>query len=273
MSEEFAFREGTNDEVMFRHLATHNEYELPDQFEKDATIVDIGLHIGGFAHLALSRGARRLYGFEAEAGNFSSARHNLAKFGDRAILANKAVWRSDRPVDHLNLSYSADPPNTGANSVIWDSANGPAVEAVSLDDVLLQASDGGRRRVTLLKIDCEGSEFPILLTAQRLDMVDRIAGEFHEYGCPRNPKPIGENAKVLGVEAFTVETLVAALERAGFAVNWHRHDDSFLGLFFAERRDAPAPPAPRSFWRRLTARAPHFARPQRSGRESPRTSR
>jgi FkbM family methyltransferase len=269
MSDGFAFRPGTNDEAMFRHLTTHNEYEIPERFEPDQIVVDIGLHIGGFSFLALSRGARRVVGFEAEPGNAACARQNLARFGDRAEVIPKAVWRSDRPAGRLNLTLSDDAPNTGGNSVLWESP-GPGVEAVALDDALLQITDGGRRRVNLLKIDCEGSEFPILLTARRLDLVDRIAGEFHEIGNARNPRVIPEHARVDGVPAFTVEALAAALERAGFTVRWRRHEDSFLGLFFAERAEPPRP-AParagrlRNLWHAIAAKAPHFTRRARTG--------
>lgn len=264
----FAFRPGTNDEAMFRHIVTHNEYDLPERFRGDETIVDVGVHIGGFSYLALSRGAGRVIGYEAEPGNVACARRNLAEFGDRAVVHHRAVWRSDRPATRLHLTLSDDPPNTGGNSVVWESA-GPGVEAVGLDTLLEQATDGGRGRVALLKIDCEGSEFPILLTARRLDRIDRIAGEFHEYGCPRNPQVIPEHARVDGVPEFTVEALVAGLERAGFHVTWRRHEDSFLGLFFAERPASASPRTAtggrlRALWTAL--RPPHFGRRERTPR-------
>jgi FkbM family methyltransferase len=266
----FAFRPGTHDEAMFRHIVTHNEYELPDRFAGDETVVDIGVHIGGFSYLALSRGARRVLGFEAEAGNAACARRNLAEFGPRAEVRHRAVWRSDRPATRLHVTLSDDAPNTGGTSVVWESS-GPGVATVGLDEVLLEATDGGKGRVALLKIDCEGSEFPILLTARRLDLIDRIAGEFHEYGCPRNPQVIPEHARIDGVREFTVETLVAALERAGFRVTWHRHDESPLGLFFAER---PAPARIgaggrlRAIWSAL--RGPHAGRRTKNPERTPR---
>lgn len=259
----FAFRPGTNDEAMFRHIVTHNEYQLPERFNGDETVVDVGVHIGGFSYLALSRGAGRVIGFEAEPGNVACARRNLAEFGDRAVVHHRAVWRSDRPAGRLHVTLSDDPPNTGGNSVVWESS-GPGVDTIGLDDVLLEATDGGRRRVALLKIDCEGSEFPILLTARRLDLIDRIAGEFHEYGCPRNPQAIPDGARVEGVPQFTVEALLDCLRRAGFDVTWHRHEDSFLGLFFADRPERPAAPGTarggrlRALWTAL--RPPHLGR-------------
>jgi FkbM family methyltransferase len=242
VNQPFVFRPGTNDEAMFHHLITHNEYRLPDQFDPQDIIVDVGVHIGGFSYSALSRGARRVHGFEAEPSNCESARHNLREFGDRATIHNKAVWRSDRPAGALHLCYSSDQANTGGGSVFWDS-KGVDIPSVPFDEVLLEITDGGKRRISLLKIDCEGSEFPILLTAKRLDLIDRIAGEFHEMGCARNPEVIPDHARIPGVPQFTLEALDAHLRRFGFEVTWERHGDSSLGLFFATR-----PRAKRRAW-------------------------
>src|SRR5690606_14735316 len=127
-----------------------------------------------------------------------------------------------------------DPANTGGGSVVWES-DGPGIEALPFDDLIEEITDGGRRRIRLLKIDCEGSEFPILLTATKLDRIDRISGEFHEYGCERNPQTIPEHARVRGVDQYTVEALADSLRRAGFEVSWQRQGDSSLGLFHARR--------------------------------------
>ena len=48
------------------------------------------------------------------------------------------------------------------------------VEPVPFDKVIEAVSQQGMRRISLLKLDCEGSEYPILLTSSRLDLVDEI---------------------------------------------------------------------------------------------------
>lgn len=240
MSHSFAFRPGTNDEAMFRHLVNHNEYGLPDEIGPEEIIVDVGVHIGGFSYSALGRGARRVFGFEAEPSNYECAVQNLAPFGERVQLENKAVWRSDRPAGRLHFSYSTDRANTGGGGVLWN-GDGPAIETVPFDEVIERVTEGGRRRISLLKIDCEGSEFPILLTARRLDRIDRIAGEFHEINTPQNPAPIPESARVPGVERFSIEALADALRRSGFEVTWKRHGETSLGLFDARRTALPRP--------------------------------
>ncbi|HWE38475.1 MAG TPA: FkbM family methyltransferase, partial [Isosphaeraceae bacterium] len=206
-------------------------------------VVDVGMHIGGFCLEALRRGAGRVLGFEAERSNFDYAAANLRAFGDRARLANKAVWRSDVKIDRLVFTPSYDAANTGGGGMIFWHGRGQAeqeVEAVAFDDVIREATGRGRSRVRLLKIDCEGSEFPILLTSKTLHRIDAIVGEFHEVGGPFDDHPMPEHARIPGVDRFTIEILADALRRAGFDVDWTRHPGSFLGLFAAERTRRPS---------------------------------
>ena len=99
----------------------------------------------------------------------------------------------------------------------------------------------------MLKLDCEGAEWPILLTSQRLHLIDEICGEFHEIGGEfleisedrAAQQPVFAFANV---EKFTIDVLVDHLTNAGFTVTWHRHTRPTgaiegFGLFFATRAD------------------------------------
>ena len=164
-----------------------------------------------------------------------------------------AVWRSDPNDDELRFDgYQVFPQsfldlagvvNTGGGSVMW--GVGEPVQKVAFDDVVDLATNRGERRVRLLKLDCEGAEWPILLTSRRLHLIDEIVGEFHELGGPF--LEIGEdrpsNAQVFHsdrVAAFTIEELVRFLRDAGFCVTYSRHVRpggalEGLGYFFATR--------------------------------------
>ncbi len=91
-------------------------------------------------------------------------------------------------------------------------AGGTPVKAVGLDRIIRHVTDRGRFRVRLMKLDCEGSEYPILFTAKTLHLVDAIVGEFHniteEHG-PTHPfYRIPENARVAGYDEFNGDVLV-----------------------------------------------------------------
>lgn len=228
----FHLRPGTNDGVIYDSVVTQNEYRLPGDLAPEVVVVDIGAHIGSFGHLALTRGAGTLFGFEPEPSNYACARQNLAPFGDRVHLYQHAVWRSDVPGRQLPLFASSDRANVGGGTLIWE-ADGPLVDAVPFDEVVDAISERGRRRIDVMKMDCEGAEFPILLTSRLLDRVDRIVGEYHELRAQ-----LPAHVRVPGYDEFAIEGLAAWLEGAGFTVSWHCQATGMfgdLGLFFAER--------------------------------------
>ncbi len=232
-------RPGTSDADVYHSVVVMNEYRLPRAFQAQDIIVDIGAHIGSFCYAVLKRGAQHVYAFEPDHDNYVTALRNLQSFGERVQLRNQAIWRSDLPIQHLTL-VSADN-NPAGIGFLWsdraDVANRGEVETVSLDEVLLEITEGGQQRVRLLKIDCEVSEFPILFTARRLDLVEAIYGEFHELSGPYNPMPIPDHFKVPGHPSFTMEELGATLRQAGFTVTYRRNEHGYrhLGMFWASR--------------------------------------
>ncbi len=226
-------RPGTNDEVIYDSVVVRNEYRVPDSLAPGSVVVDIGVHVGSFSHLALMRGAGVLFGFEPEPSNYARARQNLAPFGDRVRLANRAVWRSDQPGQRLPFFASVDLANSGGGTLIWET-DGPLVEAVPFDEVVDAITERGERRIDLMKIDCEGAEFPILLTSHRLHLIDRIVGEYHELRAT-----LPAHVRIPDHDEFSLDGLTTALERAGFVVTSQKQATATFGdfgLFFAERQ-------------------------------------
>jgi FkbM family methyltransferase len=252
------FRNGTLDEAIFNDVVGRNEYRLPERFAACDIVIDIGAHIGSFAQAVLARGCRNVFGIEADGANFEIAADYLRPQleSGQLQLVRGAAWRSDRNTDELRFDgYHPFPKsfagmegilNTGNGSVIWGS--GEPVAKIAFDEIVDRATGHGEHRVRLLKLDCEGAEWPILLTSQRLHLIDEICGEFHEIGgqfleigedrTGKRPVFAFEN-----VDKFTIDVLVDTLSDAGFTVSWHRHRRPSgslegLGLFFATREAA-----------------------------------
>jgi hypothetical protein len=81
------------------------------------------------------------------------------------------------------------------------------------------AADGGGR-VRLIKLDCEGSEWPLLEGCREWGLVDEVVGEYHLYGTGRRP---GDAAGMLA--------------RHGFAASWEPNPkEPSLGTFRGVRR-------------------------------------
>lgn len=218
-------RPRTLDRRIAWHVLVGNEYRLEKLASTDV-VLDVGAHVGSFALAALRAGAGRVHCYEPDADNHRLLVHNLVPFGDRVCLHHAAVWRSDARRERLTLRNPHAARNTGALRVdVLDSEAG--VDVVVFDEVVRELTGDGPLR--LLKLDCEGAEWPILLTSRTLDRVEAICGEYH----------LGPLPAMYAVErkVFGVETLRRELEGQGFVVETEElapvpHP---CGLFFARR--------------------------------------
>jgi len=240
----FTFRPQTLDFAIFNMVYFNNEYKLPSRFEPDDIVIDVGAHIGSFAFASFVRGANHVISIEAHPDNYNLAQQHLIEYikNGKLDLRFGAMWRSD---GHLDSLYYGDIPmiefeewNTG-NVEVQLMDNGQSTPVLSLDELIAD------QHIRLLKLDCEGSEFPILLTSKRLHQVDEIVGEFHEFGGDYDqtlPK-----FQIPEYERFTVDILLVHLQSLGFKTEYHRHqryaDGEWipirLGYFRATRFDSP----------------------------------
>lgn len=217
----FQFRPQTMDFTIFSMVYFHNEYRLPDQFSDDDIVIDIGAHIGSFTYAALIRGVGEVIAIEAHPQNYGLACSHLqdAIRTGQVDLRWGAVWRSDEHDESLTYSnfpiVSDHMANTGNVHV---QIGQHAIPKYSLDDLIKEQQP---HRIRLLKIDCEGAEFPIMLTSTLLHYVDEIVGEFHESGGEYDDQdPI---IRLPSVSNFTIDILSDYLQSHGFDTTYERH--------------------------------------------------
>lgn len=210
----------TWDEAIFDWVVNKNEYGLLNC--DNAIVVDIGAHIGSFAYIANKKGASCIYCYEACLENFELLKENLQNLN--GIEVNyAAVWRSDVTVKNVLFQKYINPLNTGGGGVMLQT--GTSVPTIKFDEILCQIG-----RVDLLKIDAEGSEFPILLTSKQLFRVKEIVGEYHEM------KNVSDYLKIQGHPEFTGEALATFLREIGYTVRY-QHVAENLGKFHAWKPD------------------------------------
>jgi FkbM family methyltransferase len=258
MAETWQFRRGTLDQMIFNDVVSFNEYRLPDCFAPGDIVIDGGAHIGCFAHAAVMRGCETVYSIEPDPANYAIATKHLRPYIEKGFvrLMQRALWRSDPNDDELRFDgYHAFPKsysgmegiiNTGNGSVVW--GLGEPVPKIAFDELVDTITDHGAKRVRLLKLDCEGAEWPIVLTSRRLHLLDEICGEFHEIGGQfleiSEGRPSNQPIFCTGRPArYTIEELVRVLNGAGFTVTYRRHrrptdELEGMGLFFAKRTAA-----------------------------------
>jgi FkbM family methyltransferase len=223
-----ALRSWSWDAMIVEHVL-RGEYGALDVRGK--VVVDVGAHIGGFSILAAELGASRVLAFEPEAENFRLLAFNAARHP--AIEARRAaVWRSDRDEPVLAWRASSNARNTGGGTVVA----GRAIAGVPVDDrarhdvdaLPLDAIVDEAGSVGLLKIDAEGSEYPILATSRRLDRVEAIVGEWHDVD------GLDASMALPGLAAWTGDALMDLLEARGYTIETMA--DGAVGRFRATRR-------------------------------------
>jgi FkbM family methyltransferase len=216
---------------VWMRIVRANEYRLAPHYRRDQVAVDVGACLGATTHALLCRGMGHVHAVEPVGTFVDRWSHNLRHFPDRVTVHRCAAWRSDEGPHDLPL-WGGDP--AAGSELVANTYGGPLslgkVDAVPLDTILAFAAAQAGGRVRLLKIDIEGGEYPCLLTAQALGLVDEIVGEWHDADA------IPSHCRVDGYPEFSGRILCEFLRGQGFAVEAERNAEApQLGLFWARR--------------------------------------
>lgn len=204
-------RKDTNDIDVYNEIITSNLYQIDDLTDK--IVIDAGAHVGFFTRLCLDKGARFVYALEANRNNYIHGCKVLFN-RDNHVYRNIALWRSDRCESKLYCSDVCDTGKTDGNNIIYQNNSGEEVATIGLDMVIKTLADK-YGHVDLLKIDCEGSEFPILYTSQLLPSIPKIIGEYHSItGTTKKEFETGHPNNIAGLKGY--------LEDLGYNVTYIR---------------------------------------------------
>jgi len=202
------FREGTDDEQTHNKIIHDNKYHLSENLS-NKIVIDVGAHIGSFAMACMQRNAKYIYAYEANTEHYKILSQNLKEINNIKIH-NSAVWKSDRPYEHLHISTDKE----------------ETVKAVSLDRIINKAVDKFNKKVDILKMNCEGAEYPILYTSTTLYSVKNIACKYYN-----NPTPVILDED--NVLHYNWEDLLGFLKLSGFVVYHKKNEET--SMFFATR--------------------------------------
>lgn len=226
-------RPGSSDLHIWREVFIRDEYRVPPLSSSDI-VIDVGAHIGAFTCASLARGAGRVIAFEPDADSFSLLALNTKNYlnackGSGTVeLNNVAVWRSDKqqPLRITSVRFNSilHSYHHAAQCTLFNDADTIPVESVGLDAVLERFT-----QVALLKLDCEGAEWPILLTSQKLNKVARLLLEAHSL--PWKIAESGRAAPSCVIDEFgsyTVGDLKDWLRKAGLVCVRDKIDPAYL---------------------------------------------
>lgn len=186
-----------------------------DAFEikKDDVVVDIGAHIGSFTIKAAGK-CKRVVSFEPFSETFEVLKSNAGDLSNVSI--NNVGIAGESKETEMYLSED----NPAENSITRKVGRSVVVRLLSLKEAF---SLNDLTQVDLLKVDCEGAEFEILMNAgSELNKINKIVMEVHE--------PV-----LFGLDSgYTIKSLCDFLEKNGFYVEFKR-ENNFQGYIYASR--------------------------------------
>lgn len=188
------------------------------------TVVDIGAGFGDFSILsAIQNRTGRIMAIEPYPESYQLLTENLTH--NHIINVEPlpyAIWHS---TGRVMLNMSGGEPLQIISQTAHKQPEGEhlfEVNALTLSDLMSQHTIP---EIDLLKLDCEGAEYDILMSspAETLCKVFRIVMEVHAMGGDRSPA-----------------RMMDFLESAGYTTVWHPNIvHQTLGYLYAQRQDLP----------------------------------
>lgn len=169
-----------DDNWIYDKVYVQNEYGVED-FQKEDIVIDIGAHKGYFAKLCMDKGCKQIHCFEPELQNYECLINNLKDYTHFQPYNIAVLNKRGEKNFSVVLGKS-----TGLHS-FYQKGIETKVQTIGLDDILINFI-----KVSLLKIDAEGSEFEILMKSKLLFKVDKIVGEYHDDLTDKTSKDLFE---------------------------------------------------------------------------------
>ncbi len=162
-------------EAMLDQFYTRKGFDIVD----DWVIMDIGAAIGEFAlDAALKAKQGRVIAYEPFPGSFELLQINIQQNNiNNVVVSPLAIWAD---CDEIEITTGmGEPLQVGTVGFENNAHSHLIVETIDLETALAQNQ---LLHLDLLKLDCEGAEYPILLglSAQILSKIDRIVLEYHD---------------------------------------------------------------------------------------------
>jgi len=195
--------------------------KLGTEIQSDWLVVDIGAAIGEFtieASLQLTNGI--VFAFEPNPGSINILRQNIRANNLRCVETfNLGVWneKGEIPLHFLN-NEPLQAVSGVENCANLETGLETSIPVITLEQVVEEIVG---EKVDLMKLDCEGAEYEILLhqDPKLYSKIDRIIMEYHDLDEQRNH-----------------HILKSRLEEFGYQVSQHDnrvHDN--LGYLYADR--------------------------------------
>jgi FkbM family methyltransferase len=186
------------------------------------TVLDIGAGIGEFTLFALHQGkGSRVFAFEPFPESFSLLQKNIRQNKmDGVVVFQQGIWSESGKLA-LDISQG-EPLQLRSQAVAVPASQHVVVDCISIGDLFQNLN---LSKVDLVKLDCEGAEYPILYHCpdELFERIDRIVMEYHDSAAPNCHSDLVQFLKAKGYRVHSVPNVV--------------HRD--IGYLFASRATSP----------------------------------
>jgi FkbM family methyltransferase len=171
-------------------------------------ILDIGANVGVTGLVLAQIPGARVTCYEPDPGNCALLRGNV----DRNGLRNIAVREAAVGLTNGKLQFKLNAESTGgalATNGSGRDARTLTVDAITLDRAVEEASSPGDTEIALLKCDCEGGEYDLLmqLTPTLASRIRNLTIEVHDLDTNRNVEWVSNKLSGLGYEVSCIPDL------------------------------------------------------------------
>lgn len=201
----YKIRLKSTDKALIHEIHSENIYQITKKDISDnAVVIDIGAHIGIFSIFAASQTENiTIYSFEPEPDNFQLLLENIKinHLENKICPFNLAVSNTNIPRKLIRSAASLTAHSLFVNKFPEDEIKDSVeVNCTTLSDIF---EINKVKKCDVLKLDCEGEEYNILLNApdKILSKIVIIRAEYHD-----------------GLTKYTHEDLVRVLKNINFEV-------------------------------------------------------
>lgn len=171
-------RHGTADKGVVKEVFLLDHYRFAlERLQPGSVVIDVGAQIGVFSVYVARRGPRnlRVHSFEPMSANFAMLKRNLEMNNLHGITAHNAAVTAR--AGRFKLYLSSD--NTGMHSLYGGGTHFEEIEGRAFNTLYESLGIG---HCDLLKLDCEGAEHEILMSAtdEVLKHTGAIVMEYHD---------------------------------------------------------------------------------------------
>lgn len=200
------YRAQTSDRYVLYQIFIDREYRCLDHVKEPGLIIDCGANVGYASAYFLQRYPKaHVIAVEPDSGNFALLRQNVQQYSNRCTLLQSGVWSKSTGlvVERGGLdewAYTVREAREGEKADL---------QAVDIGSLLARS---GHDRISILKVDIEGSESEVFRQAAWLEKVDHLVIEIHGPECERVVmQAINGRAKPTRCEELTVFDLKSAI--------------------------------------------------------------